>query len=84
MSKVGAVSRGLYAVIAFLINAALRVGLNTSLAVAIAVTIYAAATFSFEALKERKEVLELLYWRDTKKSAIALSLTLLAVFILGK
>ncbi|PIO70920.1 Reticulon [Teladorsagia circumcincta] len=30
------------------------------------------------------EILELLYWRDPKKSAVALSLTLLAVFILGK
>ncbi|KAK6014180.1 hypothetical protein OSTOST_20466 [Ostertagia ostertagi] len=30
------------------------------------------------------EILELLYWRDPKKSAVALSLILVAVFILGK
>lgn len=55
MSKAGAVGRGLYAVLAFLVNAALRIGINVSLVAAIAVTVYAAVSFSREALKERKE-----------------------------
>ncbi|RCN36586.1 Reticulon [Ancylostoma caninum] len=34
--------------------------------------------------KQGEDVLELIYWRDPKKSAVALSLILLAVFILAK
>ncbi|KIH56253.1 Reticulon [Ancylostoma duodenale] len=34
--------------------------------------------------KQGDDVLELIYWRDPKKSAVALSLILLAVFILAK
>ncbi|VDL67470.1 unnamed protein product [Nippostrongylus brasiliensis] len=55
MSKAGAVGRGLYAVLAFVVNALLRIGVNISLVAAVAVTVYAAVSFSREALKERKE-----------------------------
>ncbi|VDM71717.1 unnamed protein product [Strongylus vulgaris] len=55
MSKAGAVGRGLYATLAFLVNALLRVGINLSLVAAIAVTVYAMGAFSREALKQRKE-----------------------------
>ncbi|KAL6741858.1 hypothetical protein Aduo_015073 [Ancylostoma duodenale] len=55
MSKAGAVGRGLYAVLAFLVNALLRIGINLSLVAAVVVTVYAVGTFSKEALKQRKE-----------------------------
>ncbi|WKY11763.1 hypothetical protein Q1695_003381 [Nippostrongylus brasiliensis] len=57
MSKAGAVGRGLYAVLAFVVNALLRIGVNISLVAAVAVTVYAAVSFSREALKERKEAI---------------------------
>ncbi|CAJ0960810.1 unnamed protein product, partial [Mesorhabditis belari] len=84
MSKLGAVGRGLWALTAFLINTSLRVGLNVSLIASVAMTIYAVSNFSKEAIRKRKEVLDLIYWRDPKKSGIALALTLIALFILAK
>ncbi|CAD6186845.1 unnamed protein product [Caenorhabditis auriculariae] len=142
MSKLGAASRGLYLLIAFLLNTALRVGLNLSLIISVGMTFYAVGKFSSQAIKERKEgiqkrggrqrqrrglsdrpsdpsssftwsprttedmaqpkfrrqqkevyvpatdfvgrVLDLIYWRDPKKSGIALSLALIALFILGR
>ncbi|CAB3398274.1 unnamed protein product [Caenorhabditis bovis] len=84
MSKTGAVGRGLYALVAFFVNWTLRIGMNVSLAVSVVMTVYAVTQFSKEALKERKEVLDIIYWRDPKKSAVALSLALIALFVLGK
>ena len=55
MSKAGAIGRGLYALIAFLVNTTLRIGLNLSLVASVAMTIYAVGHFSNEALKQRKE-----------------------------
>ncbi|CAI4223286.1 unnamed protein product [Auanema sp. JU1783] len=55
MSKAGAVGRGLYAVLAFLVQSVFRVGLNVSLVASVCMTIYAVGCFSKEALKQRKE-----------------------------
>lgn len=42
MSKLGAVGRGLYALIAFIVNIVLRVGLNVALVVGVAVSAHEA------------------------------------------
>jgi len=84
MSKTGALARGVYALISFLLHSAFRVGVNVGLVATVVMTLYAVGVLSKEAIKERKEVLDLIYWRDPKKSVIALSLTLLALFIFAK
>uniref|UniRef100_A0A8R1I107 Reticulon-like protein n=1 Tax=Caenorhabditis japonica TaxID=281687 RepID=A0A8R1I107_CAEJA len=85
MSKLGAIGRGLYSLVALLVNVVLRVGLHVALVAGVGVSVHEAYKFSKSSgVLQRKEVLDVIYWRDPKKSAIVLSLALLALFILAK
>lgn len=56
MSKLGAIGRGLYAVIAFLVNIVLRVGLHVALAAGLAISVHEAYKLSKSSgLLQRKE-----------------------------
>ncbi|CAO4380720.1 unnamed protein product [Caenorhabditis nigoni] len=85
MSKLGAIGRGLYALIAFVVNIVLKVGLHAALVAGVGISAHEAYKLTKSSgVLQRKEVLDVIYWRDAKKSAIVLSLALLALFILAK
>jgi hypothetical protein len=82
-SSGGGLLRLFASLIIFLVNTTFRIGLNFSLIAAIVLTIHTVGRFSQQALQQRKQVLDLIYWRDPKKSAVVLALTLLALLLLA-
>uniref|UniRef100_A0A1I7XV50 Reticulon-like protein n=1 Tax=Heterorhabditis bacteriophora TaxID=37862 RepID=A0A1I7XV50_HETBA len=92
MNKVGTISYYLYSLIRFLLSSISRVGLNIALAASMVMTLHAVGSSSIEILKQRRNckldffviiiVLDLVYWRDPKKSsaALLLSLTVITIF----
>ncbi|EGT39270.1 hypothetical protein CAEBREN_22282 [Caenorhabditis brenneri] len=85
MSKLGAIGRGLYALVAFIVNLTLRIGLNVALVAGVAVSAHEAYKITKRSgVLERKEVLDVIYWRDPKKSGIVFVLAVLALYILAK
>lgn len=55
MSKTGALARGVYALISFLLHTTFRIGVNVGLVATVVMTLYAVGVLSKEAIKERKE-----------------------------
>jgi len=82
MSKSGAVGRFFGSLVSFFTRAALSLLQYIALLVSLGVTVVTLAEYTHRAIKERKAVVDIVYWRDPKKSAgvLAVILAVLGLF----
>ncbi|CAG9531027.1 unnamed protein product [Cercopithifilaria johnstoni] len=73
-----------YALISLTTRTIFRFGLTTALIVTVVITLHAAGQFSKRALSQRQDVLDIIYWRDPKKSGAILGIILLALLVFSK
>ncbi|VDN90683.1 unnamed protein product [Brugia pahangi] len=73
-----------YTLISLTTRTILRFGLTTALIASVLITLHHAGQFSKRALFQRQDVLDIVYWRDPKKSGAILAITLLALLVLAK
>lgn len=83
-SFIGSICHGLFSLFSFLLRTGVRFGITLGLVASVLITLYAVGKLSKDAVKERKQVLDLIYWRDPKKSAVVLSLSLLTLIVFAK
>ncbi|KAL3985961.1 Reticulon family protein [Acanthocheilonema viteae] len=70
-----------YALISLTTRTILRFGLTTALIATVVITLHAAGQFSKRTLSQRQDVLDIIYWRDPKKSGAVLGVTLIALLV---
>jgi len=80
MSKAGVLGR----LFSFLANVIIYIVQSASLAVSLGVTVYTVGEYTNKFLKDKPKVLDILHWRDPKKSAIALAVSLIALILFAK
>jgi hypothetical protein len=84
MSKLGAIGRHFTSLLSFLLRITLKLLWNVALVVSVGITVYTIGDYTWRIIKERKPVLDIIYWRDPKKSGVALALILLALILFAK
>jgi hypothetical protein len=84
MSKLGAVGRGIGWLISFITRTSYHFFHYLALGLSIGFAVYTVGEYTRAAMKDKKSVLDLVYWRDPKKSGAALALTLAVVFLFAK
>jgi len=84
MSKLGAIGRAIYYLISLVVRLALSVLQYVALMLSIAITIYTIGDYTRQAIRDKKQVLDIVYWRDPKRSAAALAVILFALYLLAK
>ncbi|VDN17375.1 unnamed protein product [Gongylonema pulchrum] len=81
---IGTLGRAIYALISLTTRTILRFGLTTALIASVVITLHAAGQFSKQAVQHRQDVLDLVYWRDPKKSGVVLGVTVLGLLVFAK
>ncbi|VDK77911.1 unnamed protein product [Onchocerca ochengi] len=71
----------IYALISLTIRTILRFGLTTALITSLVITLHAAGQFSKRTLSQTQDVLDVIYWRNPKKSGAILGVILLTLLI---
>jgi len=84
MSKLGLLGRAVGSLISLVTRIVFWLVQNTSLAVSLALTTYTIGEYTNTLIKDKPKVQETLLWRDPKRSAIALALSLLALILVAK
>ncbi|MCP9264436.1 Reticulon-like protein [Dirofilaria immitis] len=72
-----------YALISLTVRTILRFGLTAGLIASVVITLHDAGQFSRRTFSQRQDVLDVIYWRDPKKSGAILLVTLSALLILA-
>ncbi|VDK72202.1 unnamed protein product [Litomosoides sigmodontis] len=73
-----------YALISLTTRTILRFGLTTALIATGIITLHAAGQFSKRVLSKRQNVLDIVYWRDPRKSGAVLGVTLFTLLVFAK
>uniref|UniRef100_A0A915PQZ2 Reticulon-like protein n=1 Tax=Setaria digitata TaxID=48799 RepID=A0A915PQZ2_9BILA len=76
--------RAVYSLISLTARTILRFGLTAALIASVLVTLHAAGQFSKRALSHKQDVLDIVYWRDPKKSGGILGISILMLLVLAK
>ncbi|CAD5224163.1 unnamed protein product [Bursaphelenchus okinawaensis] len=84
MSKVGLLFRAIGSLISLITRITFNIVHYASRLGSLGVTVYTVGEYSHSFIKDKPRVLEILKWRDPKKSGVALGLSLLALVLIAK
>uniref|UniRef100_A0A1I7RN95 Reticulon-like protein n=1 Tax=Bursaphelenchus xylophilus TaxID=6326 RepID=A0A1I7RN95_BURXY len=84
MSKVGLLFRAIGSLISLITRITFNLVHYVGLLGSLGVTVYTVGEYTHNFIKDKPRVLEILKWRDPKKSAAALALSLLALILIAK
>ncbi|CAM5998991.1 unnamed protein product [Sphagnum balticum] len=79
----GGVIHALFSLVYFILNLIFRFTVNFGVFIALGACLYQAGQFSKASIEKQKQVLDLIYWRDLKKSGIAFGITLFVLICLS-
>lgn len=82
-AEASGIGRGILNLFSFLFRKTFQCAITIALVSAVAIALYSIGSFIVNACKQRKTLLDLIYWRDPKKSGIVLALSLVGLYILA-
>jgi len=84
MGKTGSAASGLYSLVSFFVQLAVSILQYVALFVSAGVTVYTVGDYTRQIIRDKKQVLEIVYWRDPKRSAAALAAALFALYLVSR
>jgi len=84
MGKSGSAASGLYSLISFFVHLTITILQYVALFLSTGIAIYTVGDYTRQAIRDKKQVLEIVYWRDPKKSAAALAVALFALYLVAR
>jgi hypothetical protein len=84
MSKFGALGRGIAALTALLTKLSYKFLINVAFMFSLGISVYTVADYTRIFLKDKKPILDIIYWRDPKKSGIVLGAIFVILFLVAK